>query len=260
LALIWEHGGALLPGEPHAAVSVNGVPDVAHHMHMAPLGAASPAQAVTDEGTPDHGAWHAADRWRDGMTHWLLMTVAMMAPVTLPAVRFVALNSLRTRRWRAMLGFLAGFIGVWAALGVLVLLMEQLVWSAPLMGQGLPIPPSVAHPLWILGTLLLAAGWQVSRGKRRALNDCTRVIPLRPLGWRADASCGKLGLLHGWRCARSCWALMLAASVAGGASVAWMFGVTLLVLAEELSPFGRRLLRPSAVGLVLLAVAVLIVS
>jgi predicted metal-binding membrane protein len=174
---------------------------------------------------------------------WALLSVAMMMPVALPAVRHTALNSIARRRQWAMALYTAVYVGVWVGFGVLALAGEHLTrHTLALDGPGL-----------LAATLLLAAAWQLSPAKRRALNTCRRTVPLPPLGRKADAGCARFALVHGWRCVRSCWALMLVIIVAGHSSPAWMVALTALIVVEELTLIGRRVLRPSAVVLALTA-------
>lgn len=177
-----------------------------------------------------------------GLQGWALMAVAMMGPVTLPAVRHVGFNSIRRRRQWAMTLYFAVCMGVWVAVGVVVLAGERVA------RESLGLDRRVLLTL----ALVLAAGWQLTRSKRRALFRCRRTVPLPPVGLRADAACVRFALQQGWRCVTSCWALMAvmaAVGHSGHAGLAWMAALTALVMGEELTRLGRRLLRTSAVAL-----------
>ncbi len=174
------------------------------------------------------------------LAEWTLMVGAMMLPVALPATRHVALNSLRRRRARAMVLFLAAYVAVWVAVG-----------AAAVTAVELAIGAGVAPPALAGGGLLVAAGWQLTRVKRRALVGCRRTVPLPPVGWRADAGCVRFGVQQAARCVRSCWALMLAMAALGHASLAWMALATGIVIVEELVPRGWRYRSESAVLLAL---------
>ena len=191
---------------------------------------------------PDHSPTDVAA----GLPGWSLMVVAMMVPVTLPAVRYVGLNSLRRRRRRAMALYTAVYVGAWALFGVAALAADQLARAQLGLGD---------HVLLALA-LAAAAGWQLTRAKRRALFACGRTVPLPPLGRRADAGCARFALLHARRCIQSCWAIMLVMVAAGHSSVVWMVALTGLVVAEELTVRGRRLTRPAAALLAAAAAAV----
>lgn len=181
-----------------------------------------------------------------GLLGWSLMVVAMMVPVTLPAVRHVALNSMRHRRMRAMALYTVVYVGAWALFGVAALALGHLV--SVHLGLGRDAALALA--------LALAAAWQPTRFKRRALYACGRTVALPPSGRRADAACARFALLHARRCIQSCWAIMLVMVVVGHASLGWMVALTAFVVAEELTTDGDRLSRPAAVAFAAAAAAV----
>jgi predicted metal-binding membrane protein len=177
---------------------------------------------------------------------WVLMVVAMMVPVSLRAVGYVGLNSIRGRRIRAMSLYLAVYVGAWSVFGLVVLGVEQLLRAkVAIDGRSL-----------LTVALAAAAGWQLTRFKLRALYACGRTVPLPPVGLRADAGCARFALVHAARCMRSCWALMVAMTLVGHWSVLWMAAFTGVVAVEELTLVGRRLLCLSAVAFALAAGAV----
>jgi predicted metal-binding membrane protein len=177
---------------------------------------------------------------------WVLMVVAMMVLVTLPAVGYVGLNSIRRRRVRAMSIYLAVYVGAWIVFGLVVLGAEELLRA------------KVAIDSRSLLTVALAAAavWQLTRFKLRALYACGRTVPLPPVGLRADAGCARFALVHATRCMRSCWALMIVMTLVGHWNVLWMAAFTGVVAIEELTLVGRRLLCLSAVALALASGAV----
>jgi predicted metal-binding membrane protein len=183
-----------------------------------------------------------------GLPHWTLMAMAMMAPVALPAVRHVGLNSMRRRRQRSMGVYLGVYVAVWAGFGAVALAAVHLA------RETLGLDERVLLAL----ALATAGAWQVTRAKRRAVLACGRTVPLPPVGLRADAGCARFALKSAWRCVKSCWALMLVMAVMGPASIFWMAGLTALVLVEERTRIGRRLLRPSGAVLALAAALVLL--
>ena len=194
------------------------------------------------------GADHSTAGAIAGLSAWMLMVVAMMVPVTLPAVRYVGLNSVRRRRRRAMALYTAVYVGVWALLGIAALGIDHLLRAHLGLGD---------RVLLVLA-LLAAAGWQLTRAKRRALFACGRTVPLPPFGRRADAGCARFALLHGLRCIRSCWAIMLVMVAVGHSSFVWMVALTGLVVAEELTVRGRWVTRPAAAVLAVAAGAVVL--
>jgi predicted metal-binding membrane protein len=165
---------------------------------------------------------------------WALMVLAMMLPTALPAVRHVAANSLSRRRPGAMVTFAAVYALIWVAFGVVILLVAP-AWS------GLDRTAVAA------GALGLAAGWQLTAPKRRALRDCHRPSPLPPTGRRATVGVARFALRNGTACVRSCWAMMLAMAVAATATTFWMVVITGLALVEKLAPRPRQATRAGAV-------------
>lgn len=153
---------------------------------------------------------------------WMLMSSAMMLPAALPAVRHVAVNSLCWRRGRAIGEFLVVYIGVWIAYGVLVL------GALALLGHA-------RDGVLIVLALAVAAAWQLTPSKLRALQACHRSSPLPPRGWRASVGVMRFGLRNGGACVGSCWAIMLVMAVATSGQMLWMLALTVLVCAEKLA-------------------------
>ena len=239
LAGVGGHGAE--PG--HGAVAAHAdqgvaaaAPAMNHHHHGQAMPAAAPAPA------PAPALHHEAGLPAE-LPGWTLMAVAMMVPVTLPAVRHVGLNSIRRRRHWAMALYLAVYVAIWVAFGVPALAGERLARET--LG--------IDNRVLLACTLAVAAGWQLTRVKRRALFRCRSTVPLPPVGLRADAGCARFALKQGWRCVTSCWPLMVVMAVAGHSSLLWMPLLTALFVVEEQTRLGRHLLRPSAVALVLAA-------
>ena len=126
-----------------------------------------------------------------------VMVSAMMLPLVVPNIRFVAHASLWRRRNAAVAWFLAGYLGLWvvAQAGLEV----ALAWTSG------PVGPTVAA--W--ASVGAAAAWETSTGQRRRRRRCHRLSSLPPRGWAANAACGRLGLSMGVRCFSVCWAVML---------------------------------------------------
>lgn len=170
-----------------------------------------------------------------GLPQWTVMAVAMMGPAALPGIRHTARNSLRWRRGRAAAEFGLGYLAVWVGYGAVLLMLP-------------PVPLGVA--------LLVAAGWQLTPGKRRWLLECHRARPLPPAGPRADRAAAGFGLRVGAACAGTCWALMLVAAAAPmgrPAGLLWTVGLSAAVLAERVTRHPVRTTR--IVGLLLVAPA-----
>ncbi len=145
--------------------------------------------------------------------HWMLMVAAMMLPLQIDKIRLMVERSLWSRRHRASLGYLLGYLGVWAALGV------PLAWGFTRF--------HIAHRLdWRLGAaigFLATAAWLLSPWKVVAARLCHWVAPLSADGWEADRDCIFYGSIAGCTCALNCWPLMLVCWLSGHSFIAMLF-------------------------------------
>ena len=165
-----------------------------------------------------------------GLPMWGLMSITTMLPAALPTVGHVAVNSLRWRRGRAVVEFLAVYLGIWIAFGASTLALLAL-W------------PSARTGMTVAVMLALAAAWQLTPAKRRALLACHGSSPLPPRGWRATAGVVRFGRRNGLACLGSCWAMMLVMAVVTTGQVFWTAALTGLISAEKLVRRPRRTTR-----------------
>lgn len=179
---------------------------------------------------------------------WQLMTAAMMLPTSLPMVRAFAVTVRGQRQPRlALTAFLAGYFAIWTGFAFVALggdallhgLVDRWTWLAD-------------RPGLIGGAMLTGAGvFQFSPLKERCLAECRS--PLQFL-WRhyrrGVGGAWQLGLRHGIFCVGCCWALMLVMFAVGIGSLAWMAGLTGVMLIEKTSRWGRRLI--PIVGVILI--------
>jgi predicted metal-binding membrane protein len=170
---------------------------------------------------------------------WVVMTLAMVPPLAIPLTRHVATRSFAARRLRATIEFLCGAVLAWLLLGAAGLMLLQ---RLPGFGRG--------SPALIGSAFLIAALWQLTPLKRRALSSCHRTVALEPSGWRADRDCARYGFGYGRACAASCWAMMFAIMLGGHGLKS-----TLCVQAIALAERGVRGPRPWASAAVLAACA-----
>lgn len=188
-----------------------------------------------------HGV--SAGRVVAAMPGWVLMVVSMMGPVALPAIRHVAASSLRWRRMRAVLEFGSVYFGVWIGAGlVAIALTAEVEPSASLVGA----------------VLLVAAAWQLTPAKRRALLACHRAIPMPPAGRRATIACARFGGVHARACIASCWPVMFAMALAPMPHAAWTAVLLPVVVHERWAPKPRRAARQSALVLAAAGAGVLL--
>jgi predicted metal-binding membrane protein len=161
---------------------------------------------------------------------WVLMMVAMMAPVVTPlAVRY---QRQRERRapgpqlaqpgaFPAVGAFVAAYVAVWAAAGLLAF---EVVSAARHVLDGAFAWERGGR--WAAVAVLgLAALYQLTGGKRRSLERCRQTT-------------GSIGVVAGLRaglnCLGSSWAMMAALFALGVMSIQWMALVALLIAAERL--------------------------
>ncbi len=221
-------GFAFLPQHAagHTPAPVTGHMHGMDHANMAPMATPVVHQPVL---------WVA-------IVSWIVMTIAMMGPATLPAVQYVEQNTPRGRG-RALTIYAAVWLALWTAVGLLITL-------------ALPMAANI-NRWWIFGgALLLAAIWQLTPWKCRALGDCHRSTPLPPGGWPAAKGLIGFGAVSGWACIRSCWATMLTMAVAPSAHLLWMVPLTVAVTWERFTRYPRRTARILAVLFVVAAAAV----
>jgi predicted metal-binding membrane protein len=198
-----------------------------------------------------HGAWASGGAGSaSALTEapmWALMAVGMMVPAATPAVRHVAGKSLWWRRRRAVLEFLLVFVGLWFLCSALVLgLLSS--WGP------------VSSPYALAVALSLAAFWQLTPMKQRALRACHRSRPLPPRGWRASTGVANFALHNGTACLASCWAMMLAAGLAAPGTLLWMGAMTGVMAAEKTAEAPQRAARQVAALLSAAALGVLLAN
>jgi predicted metal-binding membrane protein len=177
-------------------------------------------------------------RWA---AEWVLMIVAMMFPLLVPMVRHVAARSFAAQRERSVGLFVASYALVWlaaAAASSVALVAVRAAFEA------------IDLAAWTgLICCALAAAWQLSAAKVRAVNRCHGTVPLCPWAPAASRDAIGFGLLHGTRCVRACLPVMVL-PLAGGHGLAAMTAVFAILLAERARP--RPQYRLSAIILLLL--------
>lgn len=161
-------------------------------------------------------------RWRIEDARVILMTFAMMGPLTLPTLRHLSFTSLWHRRHRSQALFLSGYLLTWVATGAGIAAAVEAI-KVPLGGTVL-----------VGGLSGSAALWQFAQRKRRAIRRCGRTVPVAAGGWRADRDCFRFGVESGANCVVSCCGLM-AVVAAAGHSVGVMAVLFLVQLHERIA-------------------------
>jgi predicted metal-binding membrane protein len=179
---------------------------------------------------------------------WVVMLGAMMLPTVVPLARMFVPVSARSPHPRWARGSLyGGYLALWTAFAPVALFADAglhlLVHSWPWLE---------AHEGLILGSaLLLAGGFQFSPLKNACLTACRNPMSFLWQHYRrGPLGALRLGARHGLSCVGCCWALMLVMFATGVGGLAWMLGITAVMVAEKTTRWGARLVVP--VGVVLL--------
>jgi predicted metal-binding membrane protein len=202
----------------------------------------------------------AADGWSLGgavafLAVWTVMMAAMMLPAAAPMIFMFAAAQARREQHVAIPTwiFVAGYMLVWAAAGLLVYVLVQL--GSEFATNLDPPQRSKWAPLALGATLGVAGLYQFTAVKHICLSHCRSPLAFVAQHWR-DGRVGALGmgLRHGLYCLGCCWALFAVLVATGVMSVAWMLLLTLVVFVEKLLPRGRRF--EGALGVVLVALGI----
>ncbi len=179
---------------------------------------------------------------------WVTMTAAMMLPSATP---MVLVYSKAAGRRAATGGFVAGYLIVWTAYGLVAYGLFRLLRSHRPGFLGWDRSGSI-----VAGAAIVIAGlYQLTPLKRVCLRHCRTPFHWVLHRWR-DGPLGpaRMGLEHGGYCVGCCWALMVVLFAVGVMSLAWMVVVAALIFAEKVLPLGERLAVAFAVALVALGV------
>jgi predicted metal-binding membrane protein len=191
---------------------------------------------------------------------WTLMMAAMMLPSVTPVATLYASTmpgratsghqGSSGRRAARIVGLVAGYLAVWAAVG---LPAYGLAWLAGwLTGRH----PGAAH-IAAVAVFAVCGAYQLSRLKDRCLARCRS-----PLGlllhygsYRGRLRDLRVGAHHGGYCLGCCWALMVILIAVGVMNVAAMVGLAALVLIEKTWSWGPATGRLAGTAALALAVA-----
>ena len=190
---------------------------------------------------------------------WAVMVVAMMLPPALPLLQTVRrLVGHRPDPWRLTTLSAMTFVGVWTTVGA-VLVAGDLGVRALWAGQGW----ADARTGTVAGVVLVAAGvYQFTPLKDLCLRGCRSPRSFALAHWQGRRSSGaeivSLSGAYAASCVGCCWALMLVCFAVGVAALPVMVVLAVLMSAERLVPWGRLLVRPAGLVLVLLGAALVL--
>jgi len=164
-------------------------------------------------------------------TMWVAMMVAMMCPSLGPVV-LAHRNMLRHRREGAAstVAFVAGYLAVWSAAGVVYLVPYLWFRRLPAEAAGSRWLPALA------GAVLVAAGaYQFTRRKNHCRRSCAS-----PQAFVADNDTGpglgrafRTGAINGVHCLGCCAGLMAVLLVVGLMNLVWMAALSVVFFAEK---------------------------
>jgi len=206
-------------------------------------------------------AWDAR-LWALTIAMWASMMVAMMTPSAAPAVLLYARvhrHAAAQDRGRGLAPssvFAAGYLLVWVGFSLAAAAAQ---WGLDRAGLVSPALMS-SESRWLTAGLLVGAGlYQLSPLQAVCLSHCRSPAAFLSRHWRpGPMGTLRLGTLHGAYCVGCCWALMALLFVGGVMNLAWIAGLTLVVLAQKLLPGGVWIGRAAGVALVVWGLAVLV--
>jgi predicted metal-binding membrane protein len=175
---------------------------------------------------------------------WTIMMVAMMLPSAATTILRVA-N--RAHGLSIATFFTAGYLIVWTGFSVVATMTQWAFDSAHVLSDSMAIRSEVAA-----GLIVVAAGlYQLSPLKRNCLRRCCTSKNLVGDDRRTSPTAAmRAGLTYGVSCLGCCWALMCLLFVVGVMNMVWIAAIAVWVLAEKTLPWGVRLARVTAVGLI----------
>jgi predicted metal-binding membrane protein len=186
---------------------------------------------------------------------WLVMMAAMMLPSAAPLVLLYRVAGAGARAIDTVF-LTAGYLVVWAAIGLPVFVLRQALMVAASDGSIVAryLPYAVAVVLGIAGL------YQFTPLKEACLRQCRSPLDFMMQRWHGGGpfAAMRLGVEHGAYCVGCCWGLMAVLVVAGAMSLAWVTLIALLVFVEKVLPFGPRAGQLSGGLLLMLAVVVAI--
>ena len=187
---------------------------------------------------------------------WLLMTIAMMLPTSVPLL-VIFHSMLRARANRPLLISLTvfGYLAAWLVFGIAA------------YAAVVAIARAADHLTWIhveswtitAGILLLAGLYQFSPLKYRCLEKCRSPFSFIAGHWhgrREHAEAFILGVSHGAFCVGCCWALMLLMIPVGAGNLSWMLMLAVVMAVEKNLSGGKLIAKPLGAALLTLALFV----
>jgi len=177
---------------------------------------------------------------------WWVMMVAMMIPAASPAILLYAhvhRHSGGVESAPPTAAFLAGYLACWLGFALIAGGLQS--WLVPPMSMALASRAAAAG-------LLIAAGlYQMSPFKAACLSHCRSPASFLSRHYRpGSVGAFRLGVLHGAYCVGCCWLLMTLLFVGGVMNLIWIVGLSLLVAAEKLLPWGSWISKIAGIAMI----------
>ena len=172
---------------------------------------------------------------------WVIMSVAMMLPSSLPLV-----TVFRTIAPRSSLlaPLIAGYLSTWGLFGLVALLADAGLHTVFDLFPTLQARSDLIAP----GLLLTAGLFQFSPLKHSCLTQCRSPVGFVMRHWRSGRHVPQafsLGVHHGVFCVGCCWALMLLMLGVGGIHLGWMLALGAIMFVEKAVSWGRWVTAPA---------------
>jgi predicted metal-binding membrane protein len=174
---------------------------------------------------------------------WLGAWTAMMAAMMLPSAAPLVLLYGRRANTTASILLMAGYLLVWAAVGLAAYAIDVRIMDPP---DGV-----------IAGVLIGAGVYQLTPLKSACLKRCRNPLDFLVTHWHGGRTGAlRLGAEHGAYCVGCCWALMVVLVVAGAMGLAWVIAIAAAIAAEKLLPRGKWLGQLGGIALVAAGIVV----
>lgn len=181
---------------------------------------------------------------------WIIMMAAMMFPSAAPMVQTYFAISRRRENVRAgasTVTFLLGYLAVSALSGVAAFILARAAERA------IALHHLETGGIARLGSVIvIAAGlYQLTPMKHFCLSKCGTPISFIMSSWRRGAAGALImGAEHGAYCLGCCWMLLVLLFPLGMMNMVVMAAVTVLIFAEKIFHFRRKVARAAGVALV----------
>jgi predicted metal-binding membrane protein len=174
---------------------------------------------------------------------WAVMMVAMMIPSAAPTILRVASGAEGISRAAF---FTVGYLVVWMGFCAVATAAQFAFDSMHVLSDSMAIRSGA-----VAGLIIVSAGlYQLSPVKRNCLRRCCSSKNLLDDQTASPSVAMRAGLTYGVSCFGCCWALMCLLFVVGVMNMVWIVAIAVWVLAEKTLPWGARLARVTAVGLI----------